>query len=109
MSFAPGRAPHQERKAGLSMNGDTTAAIDAAMVREAFPEWHLAGGPGRWFAVRGGCLAEFGPASLLRCYLSAPDLPQLAEKLGLQQYLDDLTPQQLAEVWKRVMLPENPS
>ena len=83
--------------------------IDAAMVREAFPEWHLAGGPGRWFAVRGGCVAESGPASLLRCYLSALDLPQLAEKLGLQQYLDDLPAEQLAEVWERVTLPENAS
>lgn len=92
------------------MDGDnTTTVIDMAMVRDAFPAWRIAEGPGRWFAVRGGRVVQSGPASLLRCYLSAPDLPQLAEKLGLQQYLDDLTPEQLAEVWERVTLSENAS
>jgi hypothetical protein len=91
------------------MDGDTTTAINTTMVRDAFPAWRIAEASGHWFAVRGGCVVQTGPASLLRCYLSAPDLPQLAEKLGLQQYLDDLTPDQLAEVWERITLPENAS
>jgi hypothetical protein len=68
-------------------------------------------GPGhwQWFAVRGGRVVESGPESLRRCYLSAPDLPQLTAKLGFQQYLDELTPQRLAEVWESIMLPEDAS
>jgi hypothetical protein len=85
-----------------------TTVVDAAMVREAFPEWRIAEGAEGWFAVRGGLFFEFGPRSLIRSYLTAPDLPQLIERLGIQQYLDDLTPEQLAEVWKRVTLPQDP-
>jgi hypothetical protein len=91
------------------MEGDAATVVDAAMVREAFPEWGIAEGPGFWYAIRGGQVVEFGPRSLLRCYLRAPDLPHLTEKLGLQRYLDSLTPEQLDDVWDRAMLPEDPS
>jgi hypothetical protein len=91
------------------MDGNVTTTITPETLRQAFPVWRIARGPGHWFAVRGGRVAESGPESLRRCYLSAPDLPQLAEKLGLQQYLDDLSPQRLAEVWESIMLPEDAS
>ena len=93
------------------MDGNAATVLDVATVREAYPDWRIGGGPGCWFAVRDGVEAHYGPKSLLRRCLSAPDLPQLAEKLGLQQYLDRLAPEELADVWKRVMPPppENPS
>ncbi len=91
------------------MDGNAATVLDVATVREAYPDWRIAGGPGCWFAVRDGVGAYYGPKSLLRRCLSAPDLPQQTEKLGLQQYLDRLTPEELADAWKRVMppLPEN--
>ena len=93
------------------MDGNAATVLDVATVRDAYPDWRTGGGPGRWFAVRDGVEAHYGPKSLLRRCLSAPDLPQLAEKLGLQQYLDHLAPEELADAWKRVMPPppENPS
>lgn len=94
------------------MDGIITAIVlDLAMVRGAFPAWRIAGSPGCWYAVRDGRVGYVGPSSLLRCYLSGPDLPQLVEKLGLQEYLDHLSPEELADVWKRVVppLPDDPS
>ena len=93
------------------MDRNAATVLDAATVREAYPDWRTGGGTGCWFAVRDGVKAHYGPRSLLRSCLSAPHLPQRTEKLGLQQYLDRLTPEELADAWKRVMppLPENPS
>ena len=93
------------------MDGSAATVLDRATVHKAYPDWRIGGGPGCWFAVRDSVEAHYGPNSLLRRYLSAPDLPQLAEKLGFQQYLDRLAPEELADAWKRVMppLPENPS
>jgi hypothetical protein len=48
-----------------------------------------------------------GPRSLLRRYLRADTLEGLAEQLGLQEYLDGLSDQELAEVWRRARLPEH--
>jgi hypothetical protein len=87
------------------MDGNAATALDAATVREAYPDWRIGGGARCWFAVRGGIEAHHGPKSLLRRCLTSPDLPQLAEKLGLQQHLDRLTPEELADAWKRVMPP----
>ena len=47
-----------------------------------------------------------GPWSLLRRHLRADTLLALAEQLGLQVYLDNLSDQELAEVWQRVRLPK---
>jgi len=93
------------------MDGSAATVLDRATVHKAYPDWRIGGGPGCWCAVRDGVEAHYGPKSLLRRCLSAPDLPQLAEKLGCQQYLDRLAPEELADAWKRVMppLPENPS
>ena len=93
------------------MDGNAATVLDAATVRKAYPDWRIGGGPGCWFAVRGGVEAHYGPKSLLHRCLSAPDLQQLAEKLELQRCLDRLTPEELADAWKRVMPPlrENPS
>ena len=93
------------------MDGNAATALDAATMREAYPHWRIGGSPGCWFAVRGGVQAHYGPKSLLHRCLAAPDLQQLTDKLELQRCLDRLTPEELADAWKRVMPPllENPS
>ena len=93
------------------MDGNAATVLDMATAREAYPDWRAGRGPGCWSAAHDGVKAHYGPRSLLRSCLSAPHLPQRTEKLGLQQYLDRLTPEELADAWKRVMppLPENPS
>jgi hypothetical protein len=48
-----------------------------------------------------------GPWSLLRRHLHADTLLDLAERLGLQAYLDGLSDKELAEVWQQVRLPES--
>jgi hypothetical protein len=80
--------------------------LEHGSVRASFPGWRLGGEPGSWCTFRGGVIALEGPRSLLRCYLCADTLPGLAEQLGLQEYLDGLSDQELAEVWRRARLPE---
>ena len=93
------------------MDGNAATVLDMATAREAYPDWGTGRGPRCRFAVRDGVGAYYGPKSLLRRCPAAPGLPQLAGKPGLQQYLDRLTPEELADAWKRVMSPppENPS
>jgi hypothetical protein len=79
-------------------------AVDTELLRAACPGWHIAGSSGDWHAFRGGISMLDGPWSLLRRYLHADTLPALAEQLGLQAYLDDLSGQELAEVWQQVSL-----
>lgn len=80
--------------------------VDAqkADLKQRSPGWRIGGAPGRWFALRGGFQAAYGPGSLLRCYLSASDPQRLALKLSLQQFLDCLTADELAEVWRLATL-----
>jgi hypothetical protein len=100
MRWADGTAAGETHRRATGAN-----ELDARLVRAAFPDWHIGGGPGFWFAFRGGFEAANGPGSLLRCYLSAPDLPRLEAKLSLQAFLDSLAGDELAEVWRRVRLP----
>ncbi len=58
---------------------------------------HVAGGG--WITMRSGTQDWFGPRSLIRMALSAPDLGSLAEKLEVQAWLDRLDPEELAEAW----------
>lgn len=80
--------------------------VDLASLRAACPGWHIAGSSGNWHAFRGGVAMLDGPWSLLRRYLHANTLQDLAKRLGLQEYLDGLSEPELAEVWQRVKLPE---
>lgn len=82
--------------------------LERDAVRATFPGWHIGGSCRNWYAFRGGTVASSGPWSLLRRNLHADTLLALAEKLCLQEYLDGLNDQQLAEVWQRVGLPESP-
>jgi hypothetical protein len=80
--------------------------LDLDSVRATFPGWRIGGAPGNWYAFRGGLAALDGPWSLLRRHLRADTLMALAEQLCLQEYLDSLSDQELAEVWQRVSLPK---
>jgi hypothetical protein len=81
------------------------AQLDLDTLRAVFPDWHISGSPGSWFAVRGGLVAHDGPRSLLHSYLTASTLLELAEQLCLQEYLGDLSDQELTGVWQRIKLP----
>ena len=81
-------------------------AMDLASLRAACPGWHVAGSPGNWHAFRGGISMLDGPWSLLHRHLHADTLIVLAKQLGLQEYLDGLSEEELAEVWQDVSLPK---
>lgn len=81
-------------------------ALGLESLRAACPGWHIGGSSGNWHAFRSGISMLDGPWSLLRRHLHADTLLTLAEQLSLQEYLDGLSDQELAEVWHRVSLPE---
>lgn len=74
--------------------------LGAEAVRAAFPEWRIFQAHGVWWAIRGGLQEWTGPASLLARVLCAETLNALTEKLSLQEYLDHLTPGELAKVYR---------
>ena len=80
--------------------------ITLEMLRETFPKWRVFEAGGAWWALREGKQEESGPRSLLRRVMGAPDVPRLAEKLCLQEWLDGLDPAELETVWRDVALPE---
>lgn len=80
--------------------------ITVGMLRATFPEWRIFGDSGSWWAVRGGLVRLEGPQSLLRRVITACDLTALAERLCLQEYLDRLSPEELAAVYRDMALPE---
>jgi hypothetical protein len=86
------------------MSLDTGDQLDLDTLRAVFPDWHISGSLNYWFAVRGGFVSPDGPRSLLHCYLSASTLVELAEQLCLQEHLDGLSGQELADVWQRAEL-----
>ncbi len=57
-------------------------------------------------AGNAGLQHRFGPQSLIQRAMSADTLPRLAEKLGLQAYLDGLDVKELAEVYRTGTLPD---
>lgn len=83
----------------------TVARLNLDMLRAVFPAWRIGSSPGYWFAARGGIDAPDGPRSLLRPYLSAGTLLELAELLCLQAFLDGLSDHELERVWQRFELP----
>lgn len=83
------------------------AKLDLDILWAAFPSWRIGGSPGSWYALRGDAIVAAGPRSLLRCYLSAGTLLALTEKLCLQEHLDGLSDQELADVWRRIDLPHS--
>ena len=90
----------------MACPGEVVGQLDLESLRAACPGWHIAGSSGNWHAFRGGISMLDGPWSLLRRHLRADTLLALAEQLCLQYYLDGLSGQELAEVWRHVSLPE---
>jgi hypothetical protein len=80
--------------------------ITPQMLSELFPDWHVFRNHGAWWAIRAGEEKITGPGSLLRCVLGAPDLPELAEKIVLQEYLSSLDTVALEAVWQDLHRPE---
>jgi hypothetical protein len=81
------------------------AELTVGVLRAVFPQWHIFGESGKWWAARGGLVAWDGPRSLIRHVHTAPHLAALAERLCLQEYLDSLDPEELAAVWQDMALP----
>lgn len=108
-SAAGGNAAENGRKERLPDDPDLKPArlgITVDELRAAFPYWHIVPRLGVWWAIRGGLQHWVGPQSLIQRAMSAQTLPGLAEKLGLQAYLDGLAAEELAEVYRTGTLPE---
>ncbi len=108
-SPAGGTTADDGRKERLPGDPDLKPARHDITVDElhaAFPQWHIVQRLGVWRAIRGGLQHWDGPQSLIQRAMSAQTLPRLAEKLGLQAYLDGLDAEELAEVCRTRTLPE---
>lgn len=97
--------PPNELQLHLDGIHESAAELDLHAIRATFPIWRIVGERGTWYAFRGGLMELEGPRSLLRCYLRADTLLDLVDKLCLQDYLDGLSDQVLAEVWQHAQLP----
>lgn len=75
---------------------------------ETFPKFGTFYLSGAWWSMRDGVETFTGPQSLIQLVLVArdADLTALAEKLCLQEYLDGLDPEELAAVYRDMLLPE---
>ncbi len=79
--------------------------ITSDMLSHAFPQWRVFEQDGARWATRSGLQEWTGPQSLIQRVLIAADLAALAEKLCLQEYLDGLDPEELAAVYRDMLLP----
>jgi hypothetical protein len=79
--------------------------IDAGTLRVAFPGWPtFHDTDDTWWALRAGQERQEGPESLLSRTLRAASQLALAEKLCLQEWLDELDWEQLAAVYRDMEL-----
>jgi hypothetical protein len=87
---------------------DALRDLSAEMLAGAFPSWRIVATRDRWLAVRIGNFLEerSGPRSLLRYFLYALDPERLGEMLSLQTLLDDMSADQLADVYRYARLAE---
>jgi hypothetical protein len=88
---------------------DVLRNLSAEMLAGAFPSWRIVATGDRWLAVRIGNFLEerSGPRSLLRYFLDAPDPGRLGDMLSLQTQLDQMSADQLADVYRYARLPES--
>lgn len=75
-------------------------AIEAAMLRQTFPQWWIFQNSGTWWAMRGGLQVWDGPRALLLRVITAPDLTVLADRLCLQEWIDRLDDDALEAVYR---------
>jgi hypothetical protein len=100
---AAGRvASGQDGVRDVASLGDVTPEA----LRKTFPDWRIFNSGGVWWAARRGVQEWIGPESLLLRVICAADLTALAEKLCLQEWLDALSPDKLAAVYRDMTLPE---
>ena len=108
-SAARGNAAEDEQKGHLPGDPDLKPArhdITVGELRAAFPQWHIVQRLSIWCAIRGGLQHWAGPQSLIQRAMTADTLPRLADKLGLQAYLDGLDTEELTEVYRTGTLPD---
>jgi hypothetical protein len=74
-------------------------------LRETFSRWRIVHADGAWWAVRGGTVTWDGPDSLLLRVITASDLPGLAERLCVQEWIDGLDEAALAAVYQHRSMP----
>jgi len=63
---------------------------------------------GTWWATRGGLQVWDGPRSLLLRVITASDLTALADRLCVQEWLDNLDDEALAAVYRGDVLESTP-
>lgn len=80
----------------------SSAGITVANLRAVFPGWTITEAGGRVWAVRPGRPLVTGPESLIASAVSADSPEGLFGQLGHQEWLETLTPSQLAELWGAV-------
>jgi hypothetical protein len=79
--------------------------ITPEMLEETFPEWRVFEQRGLWWAVRPGVRADAGPESLLLRTIARRELTGLAESLCVQRWLELMSAEELAGIWRDGVLP----
>jgi hypothetical protein len=79
--------------------------ITVEALREAFPRWRIFWQAGLCWGVRGGPVQVHGPQSVPLRAITAPDLSGLAERLCLQERLDQMGQEEPAAVHRDMTLP----
>jgi hypothetical protein len=79
--------------------------VTEEMLAETFPQWRLYESRGLRWAVRDGAERLDGPGSLLKRMLASRSLDGLAEALCVQEWLELMSPEELAGVWRDGSLP----
>lgn len=82
--------------------------ITVEMVRQTFRQWRVFEQGGTWWATRGGLQVWDGPQALLLRVITAPDLTALADRLCLQEWLDDLDDEALEAVYQGEVMESAP-
>jgi hypothetical protein len=80
--------------------GGLPGTITVEMLRATFDQWTIGETAGRFLAIRTGCFAATGPASLIRGCVIADTPEGLAEQLGIQAWLQSLSAAKLEAAWR---------
>jgi hypothetical protein len=82
-----------------------TDVISLESLQSSYPGWEIFEARGLWWAVRPGDQEWFGPRSLILRLVADETLEGLASRLGTQRYLESLTAEELAAVYRRTVRP----
>lgn len=98
--------------AQASERGMTGGEITPEALAAEYPQWRPPARAGdAWITMRPGTQEYHGVRSLIRRTLSARTIGELARMLEFQARLDELPPDELADVWRdlRPSAPEPPA